>query len=248
MGLKCRYEQAGEGRDVLLLHGWGGQVSSWLPVFHHLREKCRVTALDFPGHGQSDAPPEEGWDVAQYARFTAAFIEKLGIQRCDIVAHSFGCRVAIVLSATRPELVDRMLLTGAAGLRKPPTFLDRLRERFYAFLKKLSEVIPGGKKLRERFVGHFGSSDYRALPEGMRRTFVKVVSEDLSPYFPSIQAQPLLVFGRQDTETPVWMGQKMEKEIGGAALIVLEDAGHFAYLDKLYEFLRILDAYLFETR
>ena len=57
-GVKCRYEQAGEGKNVLLLHGWGGEAASWLPVYHHLRDKCRVTALDFPGHGRSGLPPE----------------------------------------------------------------------------------------------------------------------------------------------------------------------------------------------
>ena len=50
---------------------------------------------------------------------------------------------------------------------------------------------------------------------------------------------------RSDTATPLWMGQEMEKQIKGSALIVLEDAGHFAYLDKCDRFLRIMDAFLF---
>ena len=36
MGRVCRYEQEGQGRDVLLLHGWGGSVDSWIPIFNHL--------------------------------------------------------------------------------------------------------------------------------------------------------------------------------------------------------------------
>ena len=53
MGRACRYEQAGQGRDVLLLHGWGGSVDSWIPIFNHLKGECRGTAIDFPGHGGS---------------------------------------------------------------------------------------------------------------------------------------------------------------------------------------------------
>lgn len=246
-GVKCRYEQAGEGKNVLLLHGWGGEAASWLPVYHHLRDKCRVTALDFPGHGRSGPPPEEGWSVPDYADFTADFIRALGLEGCDIVAHSFGCRVSIVLSAQQPELVGKLLLTGAAGLRKKPGPAARLRQGLYKGLKACCRLLPNGQALRKRLADRFGSRDYRALPENMRRTFVKVVNEDLSAYLPRIKAQPLLVFGRQDTETPLWMGQKMEREIPGAGLVVLENAGHFAYLDKLYDFLRIMDAYLFET-
>ncbi len=243
--INCRYEQAGSGKDVLLLHGWGGEAASWLPVYHHLREKCRVTALDFPGHGKSGFPPEDGWSVHEYADFTARFIEEVGIAGCDIVAHSFGCRVSILLCAQHPELVGKLLMTGAAGLRKEQSPAIQRRQKLFSFLKKCAHVIPGGDALREKFAGNFGSADYRNLPPSMRATFVKVVNEDLSAYLPRIKAQPLLVFGRQDTETPLWMGEKMEKEIPGSALVVLENAGHFAYLDKLYEFLRILDAYLF---
>ena len=79
----------------------------------------------------------------------------------------------------------------------------------------------------------------------MRATFVKVVNQDLAYCLPHITAETLLVWGRSDTATPLWMGQEMEKQIKGSALIVLEDAGHFAYLDQCDRFLRILDAFLF---
>lgn len=245
MGRVCRYEQEGQGRDVLLLHGWGGSVDSWIPIFNHLKGECRVTAIDFPGHGGSGLPDESGWSVDEYAAFTAEFMEKIGISGCDIIAHSFGGRVAIKLAAERPQLVGRLLLTGAAGLKPRRGAKYYIKTYTFKALKRLTYLLPGGARLREKLGGRFGSADYRALPPAMRATFVKVVNQDLAHCLPHIKAETLLVWGRSDTATPLWMGQEMEKHIKGSALIVLEDAGHFAYLDQCDRFLRILDAFLF---
>ena len=244
-GIVCRYEQVGQGGDVLLLHGWGGSVDNWIPVTNFLKEKCRVTVIDFPGHGQSGEPDESGWSVDEYFDFTAQLIEKLGIAGCDIIAHSFGGRVTLQLAAKRPELVGRLLLTGAAGLKPRRSAKYYIKTYTFKLLKKLTYILPGGAALREKLSGRFGSADYKALKPSMRATFVKVVNQDLAWCLDKITAETLLVWGRNDTATPVWMGQEMEKHIKGSALIVLEDAGHFAYLDKCDQFLRIADAFLF---
>ncbi|MCQ2454207.1 MAG: alpha/beta hydrolase, partial [Clostridia bacterium] len=83
-----------------------------------------------------------------------------------------------------------------------------------------------------------------ALDDEMKKTFVKVVNEDLSPLLPQIQASTLLVFGENDTDTPLWMGQRMEKEIPDAGLVVFENDDHFAYLRQWPRFCAIVQAFL----
>ena len=114
-GADVYVEQAGAGGpSVLLLHGWGCSTKHFAPIMDELKKTMRVTAIDFPAHGQSGRPPEP-WGVPEFASMTAALMEKLQIAPADIIAHSFGARVAIVLAATRPELVRHLVLTGAAG-------------------------------------------------------------------------------------------------------------------------------------
>ena len=86
--------------------------------------------------------------------------------------------------------------------------------------------------------------DYKALTPSMRATFNRVLRQDMTECLPRIKASTLLVWGEDDTATPLWMGQEMEKCIKGSALIVLENAGHFAYLDQCAQFLRIAEAFL----
>jgi pimeloyl-ACP methyl ester carboxylesterase len=245
-GVHCRYLQEGEGQDVLLLHGWGGKAESFFPLFNALKGRCRVTAIDFAGHGESGRPAPDGWSVTDYMEWTAGVIRALGIGPCDVVAHSFGGRVAILLSATYPELVRRLVLTGAHGIVGKRTAKQRLRSRVYKILRTIAGVLPGGKKLRAKLADHFGSSDYKALDEEMRRTFVKVINQDLTGYLPSIKASTLLVWGDKDEATPLWFGQLMEREIPDAGLVVYEGCGHYAYLERAADFNRVVAHFLLE--
>ena len=78
----------------------------------------------------------------------------------------------------------------------------------------------------------------------MKKTFVKVISEDLSPLLPKVQASTLLIWGENDTETPLWMGQKMEREIRDAGLVIFEGGDHFAYLRQWPRFVTVVRAFL----
>ncbi len=250
-GVRVHYEQRGTGKDILLLHGWGCSTALFAPLIDALSPLARVTAIDFPGHGQSGKPPEP-WGVPDFARMIEQLITALGIAPCAIVAHSFGGRVAIVLAAEKPELVTKLVLTGAAGLRKPQTSQRKLRGGLYKFLRGACDLCEkthlfgdAPQNMREKLRKRFGSADYNALDADMRQTFVKVINQDLREYLPRIGAPTLLYWGTQDTETPLWMGQAMEHEIPDAGLVTVEGT-HFAYIEHAQEFARIVAHFLLE--
>ena len=248
------YEICGEGeKTILLLHGWGGKCESFLPLIRDLKGTARLAAVDFPGHARSPEPPE-AWSVTEYTQLIYAFIEEVLGGRVSIAAHSFGCRVSILLAAEHPECVDRMVLTGAAGIRPVQTEEKKKKASAYQKLKGLCDnavtrKVLGDKAvdgLREMLIRKYGSADYKALSPNMRATFNRVVTQDLTPYLKDVKSSVLLVWGRDDTETPLWMGEKMEKEMNDAGLVVLDGTGHFAYLDRYPQFLAMTRTFLIE--
>ncbi len=172
------------GRGVLLLHGFMCSAQMMSSVQEALCGQMRVAAIDFPGHGKNgrSAPPPKPWGVPDYMEMTAEVIRRLKLAPCDIVAHSFGARVAILLAATYPELVGRMILTGAAGIKKPKTGGATVKQRVYKGLRGAVNLMDKThlfgslpERGREALVQKFGSADYKALSPEMRKTFVKMI-------------------------------------------------------------------------
>jgi len=247
-GIRVHGKIQGEGKPVLLLHGFGGCADSFLPVAKGLEAARKVYRIDFPGYGDSEEPHED-WSVTEYAQNLADWMRIQGLSACDIVAHSFGGRVSILLAAEYPELVGKLVLVDSAGI------LPRRTWKYYLkiTLAKVAKAVlacPGiGTLLRRLGVEaalrrRTGSADYRSLNGRMRTIFVKVVNQDLEPYLSRIRASTLLVWGEKDRDTPVSYGKIMEEKIPDAGLVILPGAGHFSYLDQLPWFMKILCHFL----
>lgn len=247
-GIKIQYEQQGEGADVLVLHGWGASIQTMRPVIDALKTRCRVTALDFPGFGGSDAPPEH-YGVQEYTDLTYRFMQELGLKKAHVICHSFGGRVTIILAAQHPEAVDKIVFTDAAGLRKHRSFKQSVK--VYTF--KAAKRINRGRLIKsilkaigvdvEKHVKNAGSSDYRALPDSMKKVFVRVVNQDLRSFLPDIKSPSLLIWGENDQDTPLEFGKIMEKEIPDAGLVVFEGAGHYSFLDCFGRYINIVTTF-----
>ena len=202
-----------------------------------LSERRRVIAFDFPGFGKSFTPTEP-WSVDDYADLTAEVLRQIG-QPVDVLAHSFGARVAIKLAARGEKYLDKLLLTGAAGV-KPKRSLGYYRKiATYKLLRRFGDA----EKLRQKYA----SPDYLKLNPVMRESFKKVVGEDLTPLLKQVRRPTLLVFGKNDTETPPYMAKIMQKNIKGSALVWF-DAGHFCFLECPARFYAVANAFFSEER
>ncbi len=247
-GIKIHYEQDGQGADVLVLHGWGASIQTMRPVIDALKQSYRVTALDFPGFGGSDVPPDT-FDVQQYTDLTYRFMLELGIKRTHILCHSFGGRVTIKLAAQHPEAVDKIVFTDAAGLRKKRTIKQNVKIYSFKLAKRLSKgrIIKRVLKVIgvdvDKRVKNAGSADYKALSDHMKKVFVRVVNEDLIGYLPQIKSPSLLIWGANDQDTPLEFGKTMEKLIPDAGLVVFEGAGHYSFLDCFGRYISIVNTF-----
>ncbi|MCL6637237.1 MAG: alpha/beta hydrolase [Alicyclobacillus sp.] len=240
-GITVAYDEDGAGEPLLFLHGWGGSAQSFLPVYQAFQPWFRVLAIDFPGFGESSLPPET-WGVGEYAALVRQFLRRLGIERTHIIAHSFGGRVAIWLAAHDPDMVGKLTLVDAAGVKpqRPLSYYCKV----YAFkccktLYRWGLFGPRNEERLERLYRRFGSKDFQEAGP-MRRVMVRVVNQYLDDLLPRIQSPTLLIWGEHDTATPVRDGRVMERLIPDAGLVVLPGAGHFSYLDQLATFNRIV--------
>jgi len=229
-GQIINYETAGAGKTVLFLHGWGGGMASFKGCFNVLKNGSRVINLELPGFGQS-SPPLKPFGAEDYARIVLRFIEAVCGTNVSLVAHSFGGRIALILAAEHPELIDKLILIDGAGLKPRRGLLRRLKIWRY----KLAKVLVKRKLIRPESLNKYGSDDWRALSPAMRATFDKVVNKDLSGYAAHISAPALLIWGGKDKDTPLYMAKRLRKLIRGSELRVFPRAGHYSYIDKFWE-------------
>jgi pimeloyl-ACP methyl ester carboxylesterase len=234
-GIRTRYRRVGDGPDVLVLHGWGARIEAMTPILNGLSPTLTMHAVDLPGFGETGLPPQT-WGVAEYAEWTRSLIEALELDRPAVIAHSHGGRTAIRLATTHPELIGRLVLVDAAGIRPKRTWTYRRRVLKAKLAKHVLRRLGGpGRRAQERIAARSASSDY-ANAGPLRPTFVRLVNEDLTPELPRVRASTLLIWGDQDDATPLSDGQTMERLIPDAGLVVLEGAGHFSYLDQAQRF------------
>ncbi len=247
-GLNIHYLKEGNGENVLVLQGWGTEIELYSAVIAQLSKKYTVYAPDFAGFGKSDEPPEP-WSIDDYADFVIKFCKETGIDGAILFGHSFGCRVIIKLLSreSSPVKVERVILTGAAGIK--PVQSESAKKKASAYQRgKAFLSTPVMKKLfpnaLERLRSKHGSADYRAASPMMRQVLVKTVNEDLSHLLPLVKQEVLLIWGRNDDATPIADGERMEKEMPDAGLAVIENAGHFAFIEQQNLFLRIVSSFL----
>lgn len=232
--LNINYIQYGEGKDILLLHGWGQNIEMMKPLGDSFSNKCRITILDFPGFGESDEP-KEAWNIEKYSNLLEQFIKELNIKKPVIIGHSFGGRVAIRYSSN--NIIEKLVLFGSPCIR-----INEELSLSVKILKKL-KTLPGLNSFGEYMKNYIGSRDYKAASPIMRQTLVEVVNEDLSKYAREIEEPTLLIWGEYDTEAPVKDAKELEKIMIDAALIILPGT-HYAYLENLPRVVAILDKFI----
>ena len=235
--VNVNYIQYGEGKDVLLLHGWGQNIQMMRPIGDNLCSNHRITIIDFPGFGESDEPSTP-WTIDDYSLLIENLVKALNIRKPIVMGHSFGGRVAIRFSANNP--IEKLVLFGSPCIRENKKLPLSTR-----ILKKI-KTLPGMDKLGEEMKKYIGSRDYKAASPIMRQTLVNVINEDLSSFARKIEEPTLLIWGEADTEAPVDDARELEKIMIDAALIILPGT-HYAYLENLGQVINILNSFLKEN-
>ena len=236
--------QGDSGRTLLFLHGWRSSAQVWQGIIERFKdlkiERLTIYALDLPGFGGSQVP-KLPMTVGDYADVVAEFIRKLELKDVIVIGHSFGGRVGIKLASAHPELISKLVLADSAGF-----VMDTSKKNFYRSAAKIAKPFfkPAFMQgLRKKIYQKISAEDYVATPE-LQKTFVNVVSEDLSADMQNIKCPTLIISGENDADTPVSFGKKMNSLIRNSQFVILKNAGHFSFLDRPEEFAGVLKDFI----
>jgi pimeloyl-ACP methyl ester carboxylesterase len=246
--LNIQYIDEGSGDIVLLLHGWGARGETYRCIIDMLTPYFRVIAPDMPGFGGSQEPSFP-YTAENYADFVRCFCEKLDIKKAILIGHSHGGRtiVKLVTSDKTKISVPKIILIDSAGLIRKKTLSQKIKIARFKLAKKffsaklLSNMFP---EYIENLRRKNGSADYAAASPIMRKSMVSVINEDLSPLLPHIKAPTLLIWGENDTDTPMYQAEKFNKFIPDSGLITIKNAGHFSFLSDPLLIRRVLYSFL----
>ncbi|MCH5230315.1 MAG: alpha/beta hydrolase [Muribaculaceae bacterium] len=244
-GIKVNYNETGnpDGSPVILLHGWGCNFTTVRSIAASLEDGMRVISIDLPGHGKSEEP-KNVWGTKDFANLIKLFCRELNITNPSLIGHSFGGRTSIFYASENP--VNKLVLVDSAGVTPRRSLKYYYKVYSYKVLKKLSLIFLGeekGRKLIEKSLKTHGSADYQAASPKMRAIMSKCVNEDLRNIMPQIKAPTLLVWGEEDTATPLSDAKIMENKIPDTGLVSFPNCGHYSFLDNPYQFKAVIRSF-----
>jgi pimeloyl-ACP methyl ester carboxylesterase len=236
------YREAGQGAALVCLHGIGTGSASWVHQLEQLADRWRVVAWDAPGYGGGTALATAEPLAADYADALEAFLYRLGIGRCVLVAQSLGALMAASFAARQPDRVRGLLLLGpAAGYGAAPAQEREARRRARAeqidlhgpermAAERAAQLLspsagPEALELVRICMRNLRSDGYRQaahlLSEGR-------IEEDAKHY----RGPVLVLCGSADTITPERECRKVAAAFADAGYVSLPGLGHAAYVES----------------
>lgn len=245
-GLNIEYTDVGSGIPVLLLHGWGSSFDVYKGIISALSNRCRLVAVNFPGCGNSDTM-KEPWTLEDYCNFVLEFMKAVNLEKPIMIGHSHGGRVTLKMAAVKQVEPPKIVLLDSAGLIPKKSLKQKMRAKSFKTIKTVL-TLPVIKNysgpLLDKARSHYGSADYNAAPEVLRKTLVSLVNTDLRDIIHNISCPTLLIWGDLDTATPLSDAKIIESLIPDAGLCVLEGTGHYSFCEKPYQAHKILQSFI----
>lgn len=225
-------ELQGNGPPLLMLHGWGRNLTSLRPLAELLTPIANPLLVDLPGFGDSPLPPA-CWSTKEYGDHLIQFLDDKKIKEFSLLGHSFGGKVALSLALKVPERVKKLILIAPSGLRPKKKMWQQMKHRLISSSGKLVKSYDNTFNtayFSSTFAPKFGSRDYKNAG-AMKNILVKTVNEDLSDELPKIETKTLILWGEQDLETPLEAGKRFAKLIPRASFFSFPYHDHDLFQD-----------------
>jgi len=223
------FERIGTGgTPLIMLHGFGATLESLKPLALLLGEKREVWLVDLPGFGKT-LFNEKLIGAEEIGNAVHVLLKERGLSEVDLLGHSFGGKVAMLMASRHPDLVRKLVLIAPSGLKRKRNAQEYVRHHGIKWLGKFLKLFKP-KTFETWFTPKFASSDYKHFPH-VRKILVRSINENIDQKILQIKRPSLLLWGARDSETPLEMGQRLNRMIKGSHIIVYPTLGHRPFQD-----------------
>lgn len=229
---------------LLLLHGLFGALSNFKSIIDHFAGRANVVVPLLPIFEL----PLRKLSVTGLVDHVDKFVKFKGYTRLNLVGNSLGGHVAILYALAQPELLRSMTLTGSSGLFEAPLGSTFPKRGNYEFVQKKTESTFYDPKVATR---ELVDEVYDIVND--RNKAIRVIAiaksalrHNISDRLKSIKRPALLVWGKEDTITPAFVGEKFQELLPDARLFMLDGCGHAPMMEHPDEFNRLLSNFLTE--
>lgn len=223
---------------ILILHGWTYSTEKWEPFLNILKEKgLDAKLLKIPGLTEK---LESIWNIDNYVEWLNG---KTGNNKVILIGHSNGGRIILSYAIKYPEKIKQIILIDSAGIYHNELSL-RIKRFFYNRVAKIGKKILPSLSIRNLLYKIIGEGDYKDANPLQKQTMLNLISHDLTPQLHNIKTPTLIIWGRNDTITPLSDGKLMHKLITGSKLFIINDARHSPQFTHPEEVIKIIYEYL----
>jgi len=205
------YEIRGTGEPLVLIPGWGTEITTVSARIADFAEHYKVIAIDNRGTGRS-GKPDIPWSIETMADDAVGILDNLGIQRAHVLGMSMGSMIAQMIAAKYPDRVNGLVLH--VGFTRIPFMVKTMMN--------LMQYLPGSKKKMEEGMALILGQAYPPTPASFRRQGEAVAAFDGRKYLGRIKAPTIIINGTRDQFVPLKISRELAAGIAGSQLILVE--------------------------
>ncbi|MFC1888244.1 alpha/beta fold hydrolase [Thermodesulfobacteriota bacterium] len=262
-GIKIRYIEKGEGIPLVLVHGIPTSLFLWRDMVEELSAHSRVIALDLPGFGLSDPPPDGDYTISNYARLFESFLEALSIERMTLVCHDYGGPIALTYALRHPEKYLKLIILDTflhTDLPPWPLSMKIVRIRLLGELfmwlggesitrSGLELGVMNKSRISDEVVQRYYVPD--GNPDKMNKTMLGTLRVDytkdlefIEKNLRTINKPTLILWGDKDNYLPLYLGELIHRDIPGSKMEIIPNCGHFIQEDQPEQATKIITEFI----